>query len=124
MPIDFDIDADAGVIFTVASGLVDFADFERYRDRLRAHTFLRSGLYHLADFRTADIQITGEQSRVIAHWLRRNRKVKKMAYVATTAYPFVRMVMGWAEGSKNIEIDVFDDIRSARQWLGLPPEDD
>ena len=124
MGIEFKINAEAGVIFSIATGHVYFADFQNLRDQLRAHPLLRSGLNHLADFRTASVRLTGEQAKIIAQWFRENRKVKKIAYVAISAFPYVRMVMGWVADSKNIEINVFHDMASARKWLGLPNEDD
>ena len=104
MGIEFTIDAEAGVIFSVATGHVDFAAFTRFRDQLRAHPQLRPGLYHLSDFRTANADLTGEQARVIAGWFEKSRKVTKMAYVTVSAHPFVRMAMGWAKDTKVIEI--------------------
>jgi len=41
MPIEFSIDADEGIIFTVAVGQVEFSDFKSFRDRLQAHPLLR-----------------------------------------------------------------------------------
>lgn len=122
MPIEFSIDADEGIILTVAVGHVEFSDFKSFRDQLQAHPLLRSGLYQLVDFLEADIQISGEEARIIGQWFKENRKIKKLAYVADMAYPYVRMVIGWASDPKNLDVKVFKDMNSAREWLSLSEE--
>ena len=120
MPIEFKIDEDMGVLFSVASGTVNFSDFSDLRDRLRSHPNLRSGILHLSDFRAANVDLSGEEAQIVAQWFRNNRKVRKIAYVAHgAAYPFIRMVMGWTGDSNTIEVEVFEDLESAKSWLGL-----
>ena len=123
MGIEFQIDAGAGVIYALASGTIGVKDIESYRERFLSNPQYRSGLNVIADYRMARINVTADEAKQLAIWHKEKKPVNKVALVmGTDGYGFARMYQGWLGGSQ--EVEVFRDMISAREWLGLPSEDD
>jgi len=123
MGIEFKIDAGAGVIYAVASGNIGVKDIESYRKGFLSAPQYRSELNVIADYRMARINVTVDEARQLAIWHKEKKPVNKVALVmGPDGYGFARMYQGWLGGSQ--DVGVFRDMISAREWLGLPGEDD
>ena len=121
MGITYRIDAEAGVIFTVAEGEIGAADVRNIREQVTADPLYHPNLPSLFDGRLAKISFSGEEARGLAKWAKQNRPTTKTAIVIDgEAQGWARMYLGWDPGSQQI----FHDMASAREWLGLPPEEE
>ena len=120
MGIEFKIDAEAGVVFTKGLGNISFEEFKDYRNKLTSHPDYNKKFLHLADYREVTMARTTTQALDIA----RSRLFAKVAMVAgEQSFGQARMIQGWAGGEEG-GFMVFRDMASAREWLGLPSEDD
>lgn len=123
MGIEFKIDAGAGIIYAVAIGNIGVKDIESYRKRFLSDPQYRSELNVIADYRMARINVTVDEAQQLAIWHKEKKPVNKVALVmGPDGYGFARMYQGWLAGSQDVE--VFRDMISAMEWLGLPCEDD
>ena len=119
MGITYKIDADAGVIFTFAEGEIGEADLRACVNQIMADPLYTPNLRHLIDGLSAKFQFSGEEARQLASWNKQNRPTAITAFVIDNdAQGYIRMYLGWRDGDHNI----FHDMESAREWLGLPPE--
>jgi len=96
MGITYQIDAEAGVILSVAEGEIGVEDFRASVNQFMADPLYTPKLQHLFDGRAAKFLFSGED-----------------------AQGYIRMYLGWRDGNHKI----FHDMASAREWLGLPPEE-
>ena len=120
MGITYKIDAEAGVIYSVAEGEIGAADIRDSRERYTADPLYTPNLTQLHDGRSANFSFSGEDAMHMGNWFRQNRPTAKSAMViGTRSQGFARMFVAW--GGENLGI--FYDIASAREWLGLPPEE-
>ena len=123
MGIEFKINPESGVVFAVGRGKVTTKDFYEYRTRVMAHPDFKENLSNLADLREANLAWTTEEAMNFASDFSGKRIFGRVAAIADGSnFALVRMILGWAgdEGFAN----VFRDMKSAREWLGLPSEDD
>ena len=71
----------------------------------------------------AQLNFSGEEARGLASWAANKNPVKRLAMVVgSESFGFARMYQAWAE--KGQDLYVFTDMASAREWLGLPPEEE
>jgi len=118
MGIEYTIDTEAGVVYTVGRGTVTVDDVVEFRKQLKSHTDYNKNYCYLVDYREAIIDRSTSEARQLA----RPQNLAKVAVVAgEQSYPFARMIQGWTTDDS---LMVFRDIASAREWLGLPSEDD
>ena len=121
MGISFKIDAKAGIIFSVAEGKNDGADLQGLHTRFAADPLYQPEFPHLFDGRSAKFSFSGREARELGTWGKQNRPTSKTAIVIDKeAQGYARMFQGWREGDSHI----FYDMGSARNWLGLPPEEE
>ena len=121
MGITFKIDVEAGVIYSVGEGEIGAADIRKLREQVRADPLYHPNLSHLFDGRSAQISYSGEEAWAVATWGIKNRPTAKTAVVVDKeALGYARMYLGW-RGETN---KIFHDMASAREWLGLPPEEE
>ena len=121
MGITYKIDAEAGVIFSVAEGEIGVADIRELRERFTADPLYHPNLASLFDGRSARITYSGDEARSMADWAKQNRPTAKMAFlIDPQSQGFFRMTVAW--GGENRLI--FYDMASAREWLGLSPEEE
>jgi len=121
MGITYKIDAEAGVIFTVAEGEIGAAEIRVNRDRLVADPMYDPNLNRLFDGRSARLSFSGEEARALTNWSKINRpNAKSAVLIDEKSQGYVRMVLGWA--AEDYSVRLFHDMESARVWLGLPPE--
>ena len=74
MGIEFTIDVNAGVIYTVAEGDTSSSDLQAFREQLVAHPAYNTNLDHLFDGCNARLDFTGEEARNLASWsVKKNR---------------------------------------------------
>ena len=116
MGLEFKIDTEAGVVYTVGRGTITVNDVVEFRQQLKSHTGYNKNYCYLVDYREAIIDRSTSEARQLARPL-----LAKVAVVAgEQSYPFARMVQGW---TRDDSLMVFRDMASAREWLGLPPEE-
>ncbi len=119
MGLEFKIDTEAGFVYTVGRGIISFEEFKEYRQKLISHSDFDKNYYHLVDYREAAIDRRVYQARQSAN----TRLLAKVAIVAgEKSYPFAQRFYGWTE--EEGAVMVFLDMASAREWLGLPTEND
>ena len=122
MGIKFEIDLDAGVVFGVATGDFGPEDIRDYIKRLLEDSKYNPELYSLIDARKTNPHFSAEDTRSLAQVRVMTPATKKLAIVASEAFGHARMFHGWTGNDSNIMI--FKEMKSAREWLGLPSEDD
>lgn len=121
MGITYKINAEAGVIYSFADGENDGADLQGLHTRFADDPLFTSNLSLLFDGRSAKFSFSGKEAQSLVIWEKQNRPTAKTAIVIDeNAQGFARMYLGWREGKTHI----FYDIASAREWLGLPPEEE
>ena len=121
MGITYKIDVETGVIFTVAEGEIGAADIQANITRFKADSLYAPNLAHLWDGRSAKLSFGGEEARSLATWGKQTRPTAKNAIVIDKqAQGWARMYIGWRGENHKI----FHDMAPAREWLGLPSEDD
>ena len=121
MGITYKIDSEAGVIFTVAEGEIGAADIQANITRFTADPLYNPNLAQLFDGLSATLSYSGEEARSLAAWVKEIRPTAKTAVVVDKeALGYARMYLGW-RGETN---RIFHDMPSAREWLGLPPEEE
>ncbi len=120
MGLTYKIDVEAGVILTFGEGEINAADIREVRARYSADPLYNPKFHSLFDGRSAKISYGGEEARNMALWAKRNRPAAKMAFViGPQSQGFLRMYTAW--GGENQQL--FHDMAVAREWLGLPSED-
>ena len=122
MGIKFEIDLDAGVVFGVATGDVGTEEILDYVRRLLEDPKYSPELLSLIDARKTNPHFSEEEMRSLAQVRVKTPATKKLAIVAAEAFGHARMFHGWTGNDANIMI--FKEMNSAREWLGLPSEDD
>ncbi len=120
MGITYKIDAEAEVIFTVAEGEIGAVDIVIHMIRYTTDPLYNPNLAQLFDARSAQISFSGGEAWSLATWSRKNRPTAKTAIVIDEqAQGYARKYLGWARETEKL----FYDMASAREWLGLPPEE-
>ena len=119
MGITYKIDAEAGVVHVVADGNLEATTFLSWMKDLFADANFRLGFDMVFDAQEAQIEISGNEAFGLARE-RQQGRVGKLAIVATESYGASRMFAGWVGDRTR----VFQDMASAREWLGLPPEEE
>ena len=122
MGIEFKIDPDAGVIYVKVLGTIVVKEVEAVRAQWQSHPDFRTGLDMIYDFREGFAKLTGEEAHRLAQYFKTARPVRRLAIVAVEAFAWGRIYQGWTGDDVNLK--VFKDMQSAREWLGLPSEDD
>lgn len=121
MDIEYKIDVELGVIFVVGKGKITPKDLLETENRVLADHSFRPGLKLLVDFRLAHLEMRGRDTIVRAN--RDAQNFEKVCVVAEgSSFGVGRMYQGWA-GDK-LPVHVVRDMASAREWLGLPSEDE
>lgn len=124
MGITYKIDIKAGVIFSVAEGEIGAAEIRENRDHLVADPMFNPNLNRLFDARLAQFSFSGKEARELTNWSQNNRPNSKLAVLIDKKNQnqgYVRMALGWA--ADDYSFGLFQDMTSAREWLGLPPEE-
>ena len=123
MGIEYEIDAELGVIFAVGKGKITAKDISDTENRWLTDNRFRPGLNLLFDGRLAHLELSGADSRSLANRDAQELLLEKVcAVVEGGSFGVARMYQGWA-GDK-IAVHVVRDMASAREWLGLPPEEE
>ena len=120
MGIEFTIDAKARVVYYVGRGKITVQDVANVRKRVNSHPDYKGPFAHLFDYREGFLLRDTSQSRSLAHSLTRRAKIAVVA--GEKSYGTARMFQGWVGDDRLVKI--FRDMASAREWLGLPREDD
>ena len=117
MGLTYKIDAEAGVVYCFTEGEIGAADIQDRRIKIIADPLYRPEFVLLNDLRSAQLNYTGEEARALGNWITDNRPYSKIAIVVDLKNRgFVRMYQGWSGDDPSIK--AFDDMASAREWLG------
>ena len=123
MGLEYKIDTGAGVVCAVGSGNIGAEEVKSYRERLFADLHYRAGLKGIYDLRMARLIFSGDEARGLSQMGVDQSPEKRIAVVVNPdSYGFARMYQGWGDFGDGLKI--FNDMVSAREWLGLPSEDD
>lgn len=123
MGIEFKIDPDAGVIYVKVLGTIVVKEVEAVRAQWQSHPDFRTGLDMIYDFREGFAKLTGEEAHRLAQYFKTSRPVRRLAIVLRLEnFGLGRMYQGWT--GEDVNLKVFKDMKLARDWLGLPSEDD
>jgi len=119
MGITHNIDPEAGVIFSVAEGEIGAEDIQANMDQYTANPLFQPEFRHFFGGRSASFSFSGEEAQKLATRSKNNRPNSKTAIVVKEGPTgYARMFQGWRGDLTNI----FYDLVSAREWLGLSPE--
>ena len=121
MGIEYEIDVELGVIFAVGKGKITAKDIFDTENRWLAYPRFRPGLTLLFDGRLVHLEMIGEDAHLLAGRDALLPLKKVCAVVEGSSFGVARMYQGWA-GDK-IAVHVVRDMASAREWLGLSPEE-
>lgn len=126
MPIDYMIDAEAGMVTVTARGPVSQADDLGCFRALLADRDFTPGLKLLLDYRERESVASTDEARELVDEMGRLGKQfgdSRFALVVSSdlAYGMGRMVSSLAERSFP-PVAVFRDLEAARSWLDLPGE--
>ena len=121
MGITYKIDTEAGVIYSVGEGDVGAADIQNVRNKRAADPLYHSKLDILFDARLATFKFSGDEAQILANQSKQSRPTAKTAIVVDRDnwnHSMIRAYSAWAGKHQ-----FFNDMASAREWLGLPPEE-
>jgi len=126
MPADFFIDADLGMVFSKATGVISLADGEDHMDRLSADPEFRPEYNQLFDLRQArGTALSDNALRSLA-----SRKIfsgnSRRAFVVEGDLEFglSRVFATYREIQGEHGIHVFREMKEALSWLSLSAEPD
>ncbi len=126
MPADFFIDAQQGIVYSKASGVLGHAEALDHMDRLSQHPEFRPEFSQLFDFRqVAKVELTADQVQVLAM-----RKIfserSKRAFVVSSdlQYGLSRVFEAYRNLAGEKGISIFREMPGALSWLGLSAEPD
>ena len=125
MAITYKIDTEAGVLYSFAEGEIEAADIREFRERYTNDPLYHPSLLSLFDARSARFLFSGMEAKALADWSKANRPTAKSVVLIDDTNPnqgHVHMFTGWAEEDYNVKI--FHDTASAKEWLGLPFEEE
>ena len=123
MGFELKIDAELGIIYTTAVGYIGIADILTLRQEYSSSPGYRPEFHQLMDLRGGTLTLTGGEAFTLAQLRIKQPLSVKLAIVAgAAATGFARVFQGWTDQDPNTM--VFNDIDSAREWLGLPQQDE
>ena len=123
MGITYKIDTRVGVVYAVGSGNIGTEEIKSYRERLFTDPNYRAGLKGIYDYRKGRLKFSGDEARGLAQrGVDRSTEKRIAVVVSPDNYGFARMYQGWA--GEDQDINVFTDMHSAREWIGLPPKEE
>ena len=114
MGISFNIDADVGIIYAIAEGKIGAEDVHAYRKNLFADPLFFPGLGEIVEYRLSDIQISEEETKILAS-TRPTELSGKLALVVVGIQE--RGALRFKEMVKDVPVEVFTDMRSAKKWV-------
>ncbi len=127
MPITYRIDLELGAVFTTITGVLTDEEMIRHKEQLVKDPDFRPDLKQLSDVRGIEsLDVTPEGVRHFAVMDKEHASrlgEHRLAIVASEDAVFgtARMYQMFTE--QNVEhVQVFRDMETAREWLGLPPE--
>jgi hypothetical protein len=122
VPAEYRIDVELGVVFSYASGCLTDAELLEHQRHLRRDPVFRPDLNQLFDFRTVtDVQVTAVGIRTLAARSPFGSGARRAFVVASHAmYGMMRMFEILTDKRPDELRVLFQDVESARAWLGLP----
>ena len=115
------MDAEAKVIYSVAKGEIGVPYILKLGLRFLLDTSYNPEFSHLFDGRSATLSFSEQEAWSLARSSNQNRPAAKTALVINgKSQDFARMYLRYAQGNRIL----FHDLASAREWLGLPPEEE
>ncbi len=115
MGINFEIDTEEGVIYSIAEGKIGLAELQTYVADLRADPNFSRDFVLIIEFRLAQQNITAEEVKALASALPVDL-TRRLAIVADG--PKRDLALGFKELVRGrILVEVFTDFGSAKKWV-------
>ena len=126
MPADFFIDAEKGMVFSMARGEFSCADALDHMDRLTRHPAFKPGFNQLMDFRLATTSTLTHGDVVMLAERTIFSPQSRRAFVVSADWQFgySRMFGTLRDGKGETGIMTFRDVKDALAWLSLESEPD
>jgi len=110
------------VVFFFAEGELGVMDILSIRNRITTDPSYSPKLALLVDGRLAKITFSGPEAVALGDWYKVNRPFSRAALVVgPKTRRIIRKARAWSDDDDNIGF--FEDMESAREWLGLSPND-
>ncbi len=114
MGISFEIDAEEGVIYSIAEGKIGLEDLKTYITDLWADPNFSPDLGHILELRLAHQNVTKEEVKALTAALPVDH-TRKLAIVADgTKRELALRYKEWVK--EKIPVEVFTDFGSAKKW--------
>ncbi len=122
MKYSLEIIPEKNLIKEIWEGELSYQDMiESWTQHLLSHPDYIKGLNLIADYRNAQIKITGDEVRSITEWINTKIKVQYLAIVVnrTVDYGISRMFQSLSEGNSSAweESQLFYSFDEAVQWV-------
>ena len=116
MGINFNINAEEGIIYAIAEGKIGIEEFQTYARSMLADPKFHTNLGEIIEFRLADSNITDEEIEILASALLADH-TRKLAMVFP-AEPVGRLGLQYKELVRGkMPVEVFTDLSSAKKWV-------
>lgn len=121
MAVDFLIDADARMIFTVAIDVLTYADAIGHMDRLQADPAFDPTFSQIADFRDVTrVDISGFDVRTLAKRTLFHREARRVMVIRKAiAFGLARMFMALREIRGESNLKIVREMRDAADWVDM-----
>jgi hypothetical protein len=121
MPVDYLIDADARVVFTVAIEEFTLADAVGHMDRLQADPHYTPTLSQIGDFRDVTrVDVSGFDVRTLAKRTLFDRDARRVLVIRKAiAYGLARMFTTLREMRGDTSLKIVRDLGEAADWVGV-----
>lgn len=123
MPINYQVHDDGELVYAIASGTFNARDSIKYQESVACDLHVKSGYKMVLDTtRIKKIKLTGEDiERItdIALSNPKNTKKMKVAIIANTMIVFELCKYYDMLSADNENINIFNDMSTARTWLGV-----
>lgn len=125
MPIEYAIDADLGVVFTTASGVLTEDELLEHKRKVISDPGFKPGFIELSDVRSvSDLAISADAlERFVAQDDSDAERLKdyKLAIVVSGALEFGMGAMyEMMSRANNRDVRIFRDLGLAKEWLQIP----
>lgn len=127
MPIAYTIDQRQGIIRTIATGVLTNDELIAHKKKIVADPAFKRGMVELSDVRAVDrLEVTAEgvmELALLDHADRDRLGDFKLAIVVSQDVVFGMGRMYQTRTSENpLNVNIFRDMQSACEWLGIAPD--
>ena len=115
MGISFEINAEEGVIYSIAEGTIGLEDSLAHRKNLLADPKFHPDLVEIVEFRLSGFRFSPEEVKALTFSTVPSERPRKLAVVADG--PKRKLALRFKEWVKaKVLVEVFTDFGSAKKW--------